>query len=484
MKNILTILLFLFSSSVFSQTELGAFNLTGSGYSTTSATDYQCLGINPANLGWTWNDKKINLGLLESGASIYSEPLNRQQVMGDMFSNDLVLSMQERKDAASEFKDKRISSNVALTWFGFSYQNDKFGGIAFSIRDKGNWSSVLNEYGARFLFLGYNDPYFDIKTIEQGDSVGYASNPGLASVVYKGTSQNFSWTREYNLGYGRMIMNKENFSWYGGIGFKFMTTYAGTIYSQDKGDDYNVFSALSPVFEVEYDEPTPSQISGSGLKKVGTGWGFDIGTTLLLYNKVKIAVALNEIGQMKYNGNVYSGRDVYVWRCDSKGIDNYNIFAQGQLIVADNPPGDSSMWIGLADKKYTLPMHLRAGASYRIIDEVEIGTDFYIPLNKYVPGSYEAMVFGFGGRYSPAKWVELSIGVVTGGKFGTNLPFGVSFFPVKKETTWQVGIATRDLITFFNEKTPTVSGAFGFMRFSFGNKNNEVPQPSVGQTGS
>ncbi len=249
MKKLFTILLVLCSSSVFSQTELGAFNLTGSGYSTTSATDYQCLGINPANLGWTWNNNKMNLGLLESGASIYAEPLNRQQVMGEMFNNDLVLSMQEREDAASEFKDKRISSNAALTWFGFSYQNDKFGGIAFSIRDKQNWSSVLNEYGARFLFLGYNDPYFDIKTIEHGDSVGYSSNPGLASVVYKGTSQNFSWTREYSLGYGRMIMNKENFSWYGGIGFKFMTTFAGTVYSQEKGGEYNVFSALSPVFE-------------------------------------------------------------------------------------------------------------------------------------------------------------------------------------------------------------------------------------------
>jgi len=460
-----------------SQTELSAFNLTGSGYSTTTATDYQCLGINPANLGWTWNDRSINLSILESGISVYAEPLTRPQVVRDLFDNNLELTMEEKQQAALDFIDKRIASNIAITWLGISFQDDKIGGFAFSIRERLSWNSVLNGKGASFLFMGYNDPYFDSLVGQQnGDTIGYSSNPADASILYEGTTQNFLWTREYNFGYGRIIIDKKDIKWYGGIGFKYMTVYAGTQYHNATGNGVVGFSALAPLFNVEFDEPTPSQLSGSGMKKVGTGWGIDIGTTIQLFDKIKIGLAVNDIGSIKYTGNVYEGYETRVWKIESGGLNNYNIFRQGQLISADNPPGYPEMWQGLPGKTFKNPMNFRGGVSYRVVSQVEIGMDVALPLVKEVPGVYEKVIFGFGGRYDPAKWVELSAGVVSGGKFGTNMPFGVTFFPVRGGTTWQLGLATRDLITLFNSKNPTVSVAMGFMRFSFGNKRTAVVQ--------
>jgi hypothetical protein len=155
---------------------------------------------------------------------------------------------------------------------------------------------------------------------------------------------------------------------------------------------------------------------------------------------------------------------------ETPGIDNYNIFAQGQLIVADNAPGDPSLWTGLAKKKMNLPMNFRGGASWRIIPEIEVGIDSYIPLNKNIPGRYEKAMLGFGAHFDPAKWVQLSTGMTTGGKIGINIPFGISFFPVRDKMAWELGFAVRDVISLFKQNNPNVSMAFGFLRFSFGEK--------------
>jgi hypothetical protein len=116
------------------QLEISSFNAAGCGYSTTILTDYQCLGVNPANLGWTWNENSMNIGFLETGLSIYSEPLTKKQVLGDMFKGGDHLSLAERQQAAKDFANKLLWGQAGFTWLGFSYQHDKIGGFAFSIQ--------------------------------------------------------------------------------------------------------------------------------------------------------------------------------------------------------------------------------------------------------------------------------------------------------------------------------------------------------------
>jgi hypothetical protein len=478
-KLYISILSVLFLNSAIAQTEISSFNAAGAGYSTASLTDYQCLGINPANLGWTANDHSWNLGFFEGAISIYSEPLTKKEVFHDLFNESITLSYKDKQKAAKEFTDARIWAQGAVTWFGISYQQENVGGFAFNIRDRGTWNSVLNNNAADFLFRGYNAPFFEYHVYDPGsetDTIGYTnpSNETRASEVYKGTDLDFIWYREFNFGYGRKIIEKDDWTWYAGIGLKYLIGYSGNQYYQNSQDSLVAFSSLSPVFNVDYGDPPLHPVTGNGLKKVGTGFGFDIGTTVK-YKDLKVSLALNDIGNIKWTGNLYEGYDVHVYSMETTGIDNYNIFAQGQLIVADKAKGDTSQWIALENKKVKLPMNLRAGASYRFTEQIEVGTDLYVPLGKEVPGNYEKAIFGIGATYNPSHSVQLNVGIVTGGKLGTHIPLGVSFFPVNNDATaWQIGVAVHDALSLFKQNKPMVSLAFGFLRFSFGQKQSST----------
>jgi hypothetical protein len=459
------LLMYLFT---FSQTEYSNFTSTGSGYTTATINDYQSLGINPANLGWTRNENTMNIGFLEFGGMIYSEPLTKKQLVNDVWGSSISLDPNQKTKAVEDFTDTRIYSNNGLLYIGFSYQDEKIGGFAFSIRERFVWHSFLNDNASSFLFLGYTDPYFDSTAYENNLPVGYSTDPQWADKVYQGTDNNLLLYREYNVGYGRKVIKNDNFAWYLGVGVRLITGYGMARYWQD-GDNLIGNSAFSPAFGVEYDEPTPSQVEGSGYKKVGAGYGFDIGTSFEIRKNLRIGLAINDIGRIKWDGNVYLGNNGRVWKVETPGIDNYNIFEQGELIVTDNLPEDPEMWEGINDVTIKLPMNFRGGISYRFNPAIEIGGDLYLPLDKKVPGIFEAPVYGVGAKYDPAQWIQLSMSIVSGGKFGTNIPFGVTFYPIKNDDkTWEVGIATRDMITLFKQNNPALSIAFGFLRFSFG----------------
>ncbi len=467
---ILSIFGFTSTLALYGQTELSNFNATGSGYSVSSATDYQCIGINPANLGWSHDNHSMNIGFLETGFSIYSEAITKRQVTDIIFRNEGQLSFTERQQAAKDFTGKLTWGSLGITWLGFSWQDDKIGGFAVNIRERAQWSTVFNRNAANFLFLGFNDPYFDSTVVNLGDTAGYSTNPKWANEIYDGSNLHFYWYREYNFAYGRKILDKKNFKWYGGLGLKYLQAYGSFQYRQE-GDDLTAYYALSPIFSINNKTPTPSQIAGDGLKKVGDGFGIDIGFSFQIMEKLRIALAVNDIGSITWNGNVYQGYNTSVWKISTSGITNYNIFEQGELIQSDNKPDDPGLWEGLKNKNINLPTHFRGGASYRFIPQLEAGFDLYVPIATDVPGYYEKQVAGLGLRYEPVKWVRLSAGMVSGGKFGTNMPFGITFYPVRNEaTSWELGLATRDLISFFRQEFATVSAAFGFLRLSFGNK--------------
>jgi hypothetical protein len=280
---------------------------------------------------------------------------------------------------------------------------------------------------------------------------------------------------EFNFGYGRKVIKKDNIGWYLGVNVKYILGQAMARFYEEESGRLLANSSLSPGFGVVYSgvgvyEGAVNTLEGSGLKTVGNGFGFDIGTTLEFKQKLLVGLAVNNIGYIKWKKNVYEGWDGSVWRIETPGINNYNIFEEGQLINTENgpPPSDTTI-VGISDLKLSLPLHFRGGISYTFNEYVEAGLDTYFPLGEKVPGSFEAPIYSIGARTNPAEWVQLSIGIVSGGKFGTNVPFGATFYPIRNEkNTWEIGIATRDIITLFKQDNPTVSYAFGFLRFSFG----------------
>ena len=96
----------------------------------------------------------------------------------------------------------------------------------------------------------------------------------------------------------------------------------------------------------------------------------------------------------------------------------------------------------------------------------EAGIDFTAPLNK-VAGNLTSPFLGLGVDFKPINWLRLSSGVSGGAGYGTSLPLGVTIV----SPVWEAGISSRDVLGYFNEKSPYYSVALGFLRFKLGGKS-------------
>jgi hypothetical protein len=465
------------SQTIQSQTQSGPFTVTGAGYSTAVVTDYQCVGLNPANLGWKRNSNLMNFGAGEGTISIYSEPLKRTLV-NELFSPSTKFTDEERQEAVQNFTETKLQFEGNVSGVGISFQDDKIGGFGFAIKERIVWDSFLNEQSADLLFNGYNSSYFDTIQIdaETGDSIGISLDPEYVTKLFNNTYLEMLWFREYNLSYGRSILKNDKFTLFGGIGFKYIRGYSVFNYSYKDGV-IDAYSALNPTLGVDYDTYSPSEIENNEFQSVGTGWGLDFGVSALLYNKLRLALTLTDLGQIKWDGNVYEGEDAFLNDIESSGLDNYNIFELDDNVAFDHFKWGG--WKGLENKTTKLPTNFRFGGAYLLKEKYEFGSEFYFPVNE-VPGSYDKLIFGVGTRLQPVKWFRGSIGVVAGGATGTNVPMGISFFPFNNSSfSWEIGLAVRDITSYFSQNNPTVSLAIGLLRFSFGQSSNGQEEVST-----
>lgn len=486
-KTLLFISLIVISKPVFSQAEYSSFTSTGRGGATTFATDYQAVGINPANLGWTWDfeEKKVAWGLAESSYSLHSEALTKQQLR-DMVSSTIKgngsdFTRAEKIQAARDFTETGFSFNADLGSFGIAFTGKKLGGIGFRVNDRFQWNSTFGKTAADILFLGYNADYFDSLTVfnSMGDTSvvansedwdsdsltianGFANTPKLLSEIMNGSQMKMSWMREWNLSYGRKLFEVDStFALYAGVGIKY---FQGLAYLdiRSENNQLDAFSAMSPLFNIDYGtaaDLNPSTVNGSGMKPVGHGFGFDLGVNAVLFNKLKIGVAVTNIGSMTWDGNVYTVKDTLLYDTQNAGLDNYNIFTQMGDILGEN---GLFKYDGLQSKTVKLPTALRLGASMKIGKILELGTDIIVPMNDEA-ANFNKAIIGFGGDIKPIKWLKLQAGFMSGGNYDFQIPVGITL--IAKNGTYEAGIASRDAITFFSQNGPTLSMSMGFIRW-------------------
>ena len=493
-------IIFLFSTFIsivlYGQHEMSSFTATGRGGATSFVTDYQAVGINPANLGWPSKHKGLNyaLGLSEFSYSLHSQVLSKQELR-DAFSSTISrdtsnnFTYNQKIQAAQEFANSGMAIDLDFGAFGFAYNNDKFGGIGFRINDQINWYSKFNKTTSAILFLGKLAPYFDSliyidpTTLDTSliqnyggmseDSIqnvasGFSNSQNPISEIINGTHLSFSWLREYNLSYGRQILEIEDkLNVYAGFGLKYMQGF-GYIDVKSEDNVLSAFSSLSPIFPIDYggaDITNPSTIvqpAGSFLpKSVGGGFGMDLGLSFLIADKIKIGMALTNLGSMKWTGNVFTINDTTIYDTESAGLENYNVFQQVGDVVGEQGLFE---WQGLKEKKVKLPTTLRIGASFKIKEFAELGIDVIVPTNDGV-GNINKAIIGLGGDIYPFSWLRLSAGFLTGGNYDYQVPVGLTF--ITGGGSWEGGIASRDAITFFTQNGPTLSFSTGFMRFRF-----------------
>lgn len=483
------ILIVVFAKPAFSQAEYSSFTSTGRGGATTFATDYQAVGINPANLGWTWDfeEKKVAWGLTEATYSIYSEALTKEQlrnmVRETIKGNGSDFTRPEKIQAARDFTETGFSLNADIGSFGIAFTGEKLGGIGFRVNDRFQWNSTFGKTAADILFLGYNADYFDSLTVMNAfgdtsvvsnsedwssDSLsiinGFSNAPKFISEIMDGSHLKMSWMREWNLSYGRKIFEIDStFALYGGVGIKFFQGL-GYLDITSEGGQMEAFSSLSPVFKIDYGtaaDMNPSRVDGTGMKPVGNGFGFDFGVNMVLFNKLKLGVAVTNIGSMTWDGNVYTVRDTLLYDTENEGLNNYNIFTQMGDILGEN---GLFKYDGIASKTVKLPTTLRFGASMKLGSKVELGTDIIVPMNDEA-ANFNKAIIGFGGDITPIRWLKLQAGFMTGGNYDFQIPIGITF--IAKNGTYEAGFASRDAITFFSQNGPTLSLSMGFIRWRF-----------------
>lgn len=495
MKRIFTLLCLSTVLTVSAQNEYSAWPATGKGVSSTFVTDYHALGINPANLGWKSYDKSVTMGTSEFGVSIYSESLAKQDLRNTLWgairTGSLDSLTYEEKIAAAQ----GFASDFAFNWdynmFGFAYQNDKFGGIAFAVRSRATWASSFSSDFSEVLFSGKFSSQFDSLLYNNGtDTVNMANYGNMSSDsamnVLSGSANiplnisdfvgdsylRLSLNREYHLGYGRKLFGKDStFALYAGVGAKYIQ---GIAMMQMSGDSaagtYTMVSAFSPGFDIDYGtvaSGNPSAIAGQAQNfwrsPVGMGFGVDFGVNMMLFNKMHIAASVTNIGKMTYTGNVYEGRDTLVVNYSAQGLQDLNVANSVPELLEESGLFKLN---GIQRVEVKLPATMRIGASLELGEIAHVGIDLVAPFDRTLPGSVNGFAWGIGGDIKLADGkIFLMTGVTGGGGYDIQMPLGINF--VLGGGAYEVGVASRDAVTFFTKNSPTISAAFGFARVRF-----------------
>lgn len=501
MKKIVVILSLFLSFAVNAQTEGSAFTLSGRGVSTPFATDYQSLGINPANLGFGINngEKRIAIGASEFGISTSSKLFNNDVIKNVKafplnFDISSSYTYDEFAEVSADLQDG-FNLNADFRYLGAALTIDGIGTFAFSLNDKYQMDFGLSKDFADIATYGFGAPYFDSLLIDNGaifkvantpnnyDSLqadtntqilaGTSSNPKSIADIIQGTRMNISWLREWNVGFGRHIFKtEEGLSLYAGGSLKYIQGLAVF----DVGVNNNqidAFAAYSPSFNKNSGAGTNSFLGAGAYrfsfpKASGSGFGIDLGSVITYKDVVRVGVAVNDIGSVTWKNNTYRALTDSLLTSYKVGgfYDDSTVSASGGSATFDSVT-NALLKIESTNvsRKIALASTMRLGIGF-VIKKLEIGADIVMPFNEK-PGSLDKAIIAIGGglRLGP---IVVSSGAVFGGNYLTRVPLGFVFSPASG--TYEMGISTRDilsLISFNSVEKPILSGSFGFARFKF-----------------
>jgi hypothetical protein len=455
--------------TALAQNELSNFSATGrGGVINTFATDYQVIGINPANLGRS-TDFKVAFTIGELGAGIGSQSLTKTTFKHLIYDSDQALTPADKALLVKQLTgDNVLNLNFDVTTLGLAVTlPNGLGGIAFSNRQRVGGHLALNSNAADIIVNGQNasimKQYYQPRT--DGTTAPTNPNAPTVSAALDGTNIQAAWTSEYNLSYGVQVLDNEGFKLSAGVGYRYIQGIGIADIRISSGSLY-AYNSLSPLFKVKYGNlatnPSFNLESGSGLSPVGKGNGFDFGLAAEIGKIVRVGASVTDIGSMTWTGNVLQASDQKLQQTSSTGLNSYDVFGEiGRQFDQDKK--SLFTYEAAKERKSSLPAKMRLGGGVRISQFFEAGLDVTLPLNE-VAGNLTAPFVGVGVDYKPIHWLKLSSGFTGGAGYGKSLPLGLTFVtPV-----WEAGISTRDVVGLLSEESPYSSVAFGVLRFKFG----------------
>ena len=474
---------FLFLFDTEAQIELSNFTATGrAGISSTLATDYQAQGVNPANLALdpTYDGKHQTIGFGELGFSVYSDALSKLNLRSALFNPDKKLSANEKTQAAQDFAGNGLTLNMDFLYAGYAWQRVSGGsGFAFTMRERAQWYSKFNPLAAEIMFQGFNaEKYFDslitkvrFDTLTLKDTTeiigAIASAPQFLSQILQGTRIAMAWNREYGFSYGVNVINNYDLKLDIGVGLKYIQGI-GYLDIQSDGKTLKAFIASSPWFGIKFgnngqlQQPSDSVNLGFLPNSAGMGIGFEFGATAIIKDHFRVSASLTDLGSINYQTNVYTATDAPLTNIRNSGFSNYNFFKNAEQF--DGFQKDLIKWDGLKNRRQDLPTKMRIGFAITY-EKWNAGIETVIPLNN-ASGNFVRPIYSIGGEYRIVEWLRLGSGLLAGGNYSNAMvPFGLTF--VTGGGLWEMGIASRDVLTYVKQKKPMLSLSTGLLRFRF-----------------
>ncbi|WP_426492933.1 DUF5723 family protein [Hymenobacter sp. 102] len=442
------------------QNELSNFTATGrGGVATTFASDYQSIGINPANLGRI-GGATVAFTIGEVGAGAASQSLTRPQLRRFITDTNQPLTAAEKQALATAFNSNNaLNVNADATTLALAVQLPVIGGVAISNRVRTAGHVGLNKNAADILFLGKDAPIYTSTA---------AGNVPLVSEALAGTELQFAVLNEFNLAWGTRLVDLPLFQLSAGAGYRYIQG-VGIVDIRVRPGDLRAYTSMSPVFDIDYgnlvNNPSFNLKTGSGLQPVGKGHGFDVGLAAEVGKAVRLGLAVTDIGQMTWTGNLLTANDQKLKRLKSSGVGSYNFIKEAAEIFASGTDSLFQYQTG-QDRRADLPTKLRAGAGVRLSEYFEVGLDVTMPLNR-VAGNLPSPFVGAGLDYKPVKWLRLSSGLTGGAGYGFSVPLGFTLVT----SFYEAGISTRDVAGLVTSEHPYFSAAAGFLRFKLGGKS-------------
>ena len=471
------------SLRLWAQQELNPVSSAGRpGLSVTRCTDYQAQGINPANLGIepTYDGMHQTIGFTELGFSAFSNGMGKFNLKSSLLDANRILSKSDKNKAAVDLSGKRTSANLDFLFAGYAWQRVSGGsGFSFTIREKVQWFSSFNPTLASILFNGSNDKsYFGSPIINQtldstngqiiNDTVGAMAKEGRPlAEVFKDSKVAMSWNREFAFASGVNVINGLEWKINLGVGVKYIEGI-GYVDIQSDGNNFKAFIASSPYFDLKYNKngilnkANDSINNGVWPNSVGRGIGLEIGTTIIYKDRLHLSVALSDLGSVDYNTNVYVAPNKILTEIRSKGFSHYDFYNNTKQL--DGVQKDILEWQGTSKKSKSLPTKMRFGIAYTK-EKWQIGLETILPMNA-TAGNFQKPLISFGGEVRLLEWLKLGSGVVYGGNVDQVLvPFGLNF--ITSGGLWEMGIGSRDVISYIRKTNPMLSLCMGVMRFRF-----------------
>ncbi|CAN5773853.1 hypothetical protein BH11BAC7_BH11BAC7_25880 [soil metagenome] len=448
------------------------------GASTAMAKNWEALGVNPSNLGWSAN-YKFSMSIGNFGIAAQSRALNFAGLKKAMLHPSDTFSTAEKQNYAALFTNPEgFNMNANITWIATSVYFPKLGGLAFNVRDRAYSHVGLNHNAADILFNGQNADIYQ-------DSSVYTKS--IAS-VFDGCNMTYLHFREANLSYGKRVAKfgaedgegNPAIQVYAGAGVKFIWGLANM---NAKFSDGAILgqSSFSTNYSINYGNIknfTPEK-TGSIFNNVGTGVGFDFGGSVIVKNKFRFAAAVTDIGSINWKNNVLIGSDTTMPHLDSTnyGMNNWQMGNQADFLFGENgfmnyTPGQ--------DYKSNLPTRLRLGFGMTIGKRIDLGADLVVPMNKTLYNLSNPYL-AIGADIKIFEVLKLSAGISGSADLGWYVPMGITLGPLG---FFEFGLATGDILTFLDKsRNPNISVCMGFLRFNIGNKkdagSNVVPTPGI-----